>query len=395
MSTDHVFLKLDMIQTASPDRIFKDLEAFQAEMIEAIVVGDPERLHVRPSPWDFAGNGTAPFAMLPQRVVGRVDTPASGFATSDIDELLALRRLAKSDPADDHERLPPKLPDHPGFDASLADWTAWYYEVDEKDPSLKLKDLKGYSFDELKEVAKFKLIKQGTKYATDQFKDVLKKWLTDELSVTPNIPDVLKQLAADGDIAGDWLDEVKKAWDELENSVGKSLETVGGYLSDPSKLLDLGVEQFFKNGLPALADFGLKEFFGSIWGVDENSPAFERVAHKYSEFVVQGIVDDLLKDISSLADLKKNWSTLGGDLKAKIKKFYTGESFDAKLPAARLLDKDSAVDRVFSGLTTVKAGGLDLARATDIMFPSALAIVDGSGTVLAGSLPVARVRTRA
>ncbi|MCB9872668.1 MAG: hypothetical protein H6821_00690 [Planctomycetaceae bacterium] len=116
------------------------------------------------------------------------------------------------------------------------------------------------------------------------------------------------------------------------------------------------------------------------WKVDDESSAAEQVAHK--------AVNDNKDAIKAAAKDPK------GTI-AKIKGFFSGESSDAFLPAARILDPDLTVPELIKqGVANIKVEGLPISRMTDPLMPSAPAILEGAATVLAANKEVARLTSK-
>jgi uncharacterized Zn-binding protein involved in type VI secretion len=401
MSGTHAFLTLDELKSASPERIAEDLEVHRDAMLNAVSHDGIDFTRSSPSPWgprvfDFKVTATPRQLSHNQAMSpapdGAASAPPTSFTGQEVEELMRLRKQGDEAPGESPEQIQdvenqesekPEPPPRPDFDAPPNDWIAWYYEAVENAPEFKTSKVSDYSFDDLLEIARYKLIEQGTEYALDKFQDKLKDWLTGALSVEPSVGVLLNNAINDG-ASGDWLDWIGEQWGKVENTVGEALDKLNGYIKDPTKL-------FFEKALPLLTDLGVDRFFEDVWGVGPDSPAFERIAHMYAKQIAKGIVDTLLQDVASLDDLLANWDSLGADLKDQITKFFTGEASSASLGAARKYDTDAAGDSVVTGCDGVMIEGVASARATDLLFPTSLPITTGSGTVFSGGLPLARV----
>ncbi len=257
-----------------------------------------------------------------------------------------------------------KAPRFPGTRGDVGDYVLWltfWSKVKAQFPE-KL------DWPTIREQARNLLIQQGIKeiqewlkkQSTDLLEDLLKTTSDDILDDATR--DAVKELLNKDSI--DWI--MNKVNGAIWKGIGKGLEK--------------GVEA----GLEALFD-GL--------GLDyKNSPG-AMVAMEFSKFLAKEMVDELMKGVEGIEQLKNSFSTLQSRLSKKIHDFFNGaplESGKATLPVAQLGDKDNVVDFVITGLPTVLVCGRPIARASDILCPSGKTIIQGSAQVSAGSLPVAR-----
>jgi uncharacterized Zn-binding protein involved in type VI secretion len=285
------------------------------------------------------------------------------------------------------ENCEPDPRPRPDFDASFEEWLAWFdsyrAEIDKK-KDLEFEDDENIfdkDFDELLEAAKYMLIDYGIDQAIDYVQDLITDTLEDVLSAEPNMPDILKPQGTIGDDGG-LFDKVMGVLTDFDQAIADGVKW----------LLNEAVPKAVSKGIEQLKSLAIDELF-AFWDEDIEAPPLEQIARSMAKQIVEGLVDELLDGVKSVQDLIDNWNGFGKNLKDKIRAFFHGETPLAYLPAARVGDPDDKADMVVTGLSSVVIQGQDAARSFDLLFPSFKSIKHGSGSVLAGGLPLARMNS--
>jgi uncharacterized Zn-binding protein involved in type VI secretion len=275
--------------------------------------------------------------------------------------LSSVRNCECEDNDEKDNRKEPKFPGSSGDAGDYVVWLTFWSKVKAKFPD-KL------DWPTVREQARNLLIQQGIKE--------IQKWLTEQS--TDLLEDLLKTTSDDilddatRDAVNELLDSKTVDWivDKVNGVIWKSI----------GKGLEKGVEA------------GLEALFSSL-GLDYKDSPGAMVAMEFSKYLAKEMVDELMKGVGSIEQLRDSFGTLQSRLTKKIHDFFNGaplESGKATLPVAHLGNKDNMADFVITGLPTVLVCGKPIARASDILCPSGKTIVQGSAQVSAGSLPVAR-----
>lgn len=191
---DTLETRLRALEAAPIDRIVEDVTAHQQALLAAIGPAGADFAAVPPMPWavnpfaksDSAASEAAALKQRPETIVFPGEEALEEIRN-------ALRMPAESVPAPAEETpsadeeegeadcsLP--TPPRPDWDAGLDEWVEWHHLSFENAPSFNWKKRNDYSFEELLEIARWKLVEEGTEFAIGLATDALEGWLTDWLS---------------------------------------------------------------------------------------------------------------------------------------------------------------------------------------------------------------------